>query len=162
MRSNPRAALSALAGIALVATSVLVGGSPATASGGHHHHHHHFRPAAVGFASPTYEQQAGEPVTVTIVASRALARSSSVRVTSYPGTARPDIDYVPVDARVTIPAGAMSATLTIATILPDTGVSPATFTLRLSRPSAALHISPTARATTVSIVRDDLPPLGGD
>ena len=164
MRPNPRAVFSALAGFALIATSVLVGAAPATASGGHHHHHHHHhycRTAVVGFASSSYIQQAGEQVEVTIQTNRALSRPTSIRVTSEAVTSRPDIDFVPVNTRVTIPAGARSATLVIQTLQPDAGISPNTFVLRLSRPSSGLRVGAQAQ-TTITVERFDLPPLDPD
>ncbi|BCU77974.1 Calx-beta domain-containing protein [Luteolibacter sp. LG18] len=88
-------------------------------------------------------------LTATITLDKPAATPTSVRLTSEDASAKAGQDYTPIDLRVTIPAGDLTATVDIP-LLEDTLLEPnESFTLRLSQPD---HLRP-GTGTTPAIIR---------
>ena len=74
------------------------------------------RPLTVGFTGVDFPVTEGEDATVGVRLSKLSDADVTVRVRSTTGTARPGVDYTPVDTVVTVPAGQRQATAVVPTI----------------------------------------------
>lgn len=159
MRISFRAALSAVAGFVLVATSALAGGSTASASGTHLTAHKASSSIArVTISTPSYEILAGDYASVTIKATTASKKARSVRVTAVSGSAKSGIDFPPFSQRVAIPINKKSVTVNIPTWMRGFDVPRSSFVVKLSSPSSLLKLG-SRIATRITLIPFDIPPL---
>ena len=153
MRIFSRAALSLVAGVALVATSAIAGGSAASAAG-----KSHSSTAQVSISTPSFELLAGDEAAITIKVSKASNKARSVRVTAVSGSAQAGTDFAAFNKRVAIPLGKKSVTVRIQTYMRGFDVPRTSFAVKLSSPSSLLKLSGRT-SMRVTIKPFDIPPL---
>ncbi|MBE2319619.1 PD40 domain-containing protein [Solirubrobacter sp. CPCC 204708] len=95
----------------------------------------------------------GASATATVTLNKVSEEDAVVRVVSTPGTATAD-DFPAIDREVTVPAGQLTATFTVATTQDTTDEPDETFQLALTAVSNATA----GPAATVTVTDDDAPP----
>ena len=158
MRIFSRAALSLVAGLALVATTAFAGGSAASAAGTSHSSKKHSSIAHVSISTPSFELLAGDDAVITIKVSKASNKARSVRVTAVDGSAKAGLDFEAFNKRVAIPLGKKSVTVKIPTYIRGFDAPRTSFAVKLSSPSSLLKLHGRI-STRVTINPFDIPPL---
>jgi len=158
MRTFSRAALSLVAGLALVATTAFAGGSAASAAGKSHSSKSHSSTAQVSLSTSSFEILAGDDAAITIKVSKASNKARSVRVTAVNGSAKAGVDFEAFNKRVAIPLGKKSVTVKIPTYMRGFDVPRSSFAVKLSSPSSLLKLSGRT-SLRVTLIPFDIPPL---
>jgi beta-glucanase (GH16 family) len=110
------------------------------------------RPLTVGFTGVDFPVTEGGTAAVGVRLSKLAEDDVTVRVRSTTGTARPGVDYTPVDTVVTVPAGQREATVPVETIDNGSFQGERGLVLEMSEPGvAALGRPPVTRV----LVTDD-------
>jgi beta-glucosidase len=158
MRTYSRAALSLVAGLALVATTAFAGGSAASAAGKSHSSKSHSSTAQVSLSTSSFEILAGDDAAITVTVSKASNKARSVRVTAVDGSAKAGVDFEAFNKRVAIPLGKKSVTVKIPTYMRGFDVPKSSFAVKLSSPSSLLKLSGRT-SLRVTLIPFDIPPL---
>ena len=108
--------------------------------------------ASLSVEAPTVDE--GEAVNFTVRLNRLASFDVTVDYATADGTATAGADYVAASGTASIPAGELSATVSVATVQDSIGEDTETFELRLSDPTDGVQL-PDEEATTVATIRDD-------